>query len=253
MNDAEAALREETRELGGVTAGLVMAGTGIGAAFMAGGRMIRGARGWAGELGYLPVVKDGTAMTLDQVASGAALVACLGVEGAVIRERLEAGGVVFTTVQMIGSYSSHRLWATMGADFSTSSTDVADNYRWDPGNTVFTTPYTAPDMTGMTNYKLLGVCQKPGTQRDYCWTVAGNTAPPVGDLAGDQAEEVDREAGRIKVSLAWTPDEPLRQDIFDAWVYQSINRTIIQRLALKREKASACFSRSRTTSSGEGI
>jgi hypothetical protein len=45
-----------------------------------------------------------------------------------------------------------------------------------------------------------------------------------------QADEVNREDGRIKVSLKWEPEKPLREDIFDAWVNQSINRTILARL-----------------------
>jgi hypothetical protein len=45
-----------------------------------------------------------------------------------------------------------------------------------------------------------------------------------------QAEEVDHDTGRIKVSLSWSPDEPIQEDVYKGWVYQSINRTIIQRL-----------------------
>lgn len=41
---------------------------------------------------------------------------------------------------------------------------------------------------------------------------------------------VEPESGHIRVSMEWKPDTDLPKDIFDAWVYQSINRTIIQRL-----------------------
>jgi hypothetical protein len=67
-----------------------------------------------------------------------------------------------------------------------------------------------------------------------------------------QPEEVDRESGRIKVSLSWSPDEPLREDVFDGWVYQSINRTIIQRLgAMSSEiRLAASLNHSYMTESG---
>jgi predicted NBD/HSP70 family sugar kinase len=93
LNDAEAALTEEAHDLGpGATAGLIMAGTGIGAAFLVHGRPLRGARGWAGELGYLPVaVQPGQVAWLDQLAGGAALAARLGVDGVGLRARAERG------------------------------------------------------------------------------------------------------------------------------------------------------------------
>lgn len=40
----------------------------------------------------------------------------------------------------------------------------------------------------------------------------------------------DPTSGDMQVSLEWKPDVPLSQDIYDVWVEQSINRTIIQRL-----------------------
>jgi predicted NBD/HSP70 family sugar kinase len=36
-----------------------MVGTGIGAAFQVGGLPLLGAKGWAGELGYMPIYVDG--------------------------------------------------------------------------------------------------------------------------------------------------------------------------------------------------
>lgn len=41
---------------------------------------------------------------------------------------------------------------------------------------------------------------------------------------------VEPESGHIRVSMKWDPDINLPKNVFDAWVYQSINRTIIQRL-----------------------
>lgn len=90
-NDAVAALAHETHALTGATAAVVMVGTGIGAAFLVGGRLLRGARGWAGELGSAPVAVGDRATTLDALASGAALVASLGDDAAAITRRAEQG------------------------------------------------------------------------------------------------------------------------------------------------------------------
>jgi predicted NBD/HSP70 family sugar kinase len=91
LNDAEAASLEELRDLpAGTTAGMVMAGTGIGAAFVVDGRPFRGARGWAGELGSIPIVGPQGVATLDQLASGAALVRRLGGGAASVLARAAA-------------------------------------------------------------------------------------------------------------------------------------------------------------------
>jgi predicted NBD/HSP70 family sugar kinase len=93
LNDAEAALVEEAHNLGPeATAGLVMAGTGVGAAFLVHGRPLRGARGWAGELGYVPVaVRPGQVVHLDTLAGGAALARRLGTDGVGLRAQAERG------------------------------------------------------------------------------------------------------------------------------------------------------------------
>jgi predicted NBD/HSP70 family sugar kinase len=93
LNDAAAALVEEAHDLGpDATAGLVMAGTGVGAAFLVHGRPLRGARGWAGELGYLPVaLGPGQVARLDQLAGGAALAQRLGTDGVGLRAQAERG------------------------------------------------------------------------------------------------------------------------------------------------------------------
>ena len=96
VNDAAAALAEECHDApADVTAAVVMAGTGIGAAMRAFGRPFGGANGWAGELGSIPIASapDGV-RTLDQLASGQALVARLGTDGATLRARVEAGDEV---------------------------------------------------------------------------------------------------------------------------------------------------------------
>jgi predicted NBD/HSP70 family sugar kinase len=96
INDAAAALAEECHDApADVTAAVVMVGTGIGAAMQVQGRPFGGANGWAGELGSIPIASgpDGI-RTLDQLASGQALVTRLGTDGATVRARLEAGDEV---------------------------------------------------------------------------------------------------------------------------------------------------------------
>jgi predicted NBD/HSP70 family sugar kinase len=80
VNDAQAALLEELHDApAGLTAGVVMVGTAIGAAFLADGAPLRGASGWAGELGYLPCAIGPEIKPLDQVAGGAAMAVRRGV------------------------------------------------------------------------------------------------------------------------------------------------------------------------------
>jgi predicted NBD/HSP70 family sugar kinase len=93
MNDAEAALVEEACTLEpGATSAMVMAGTWIGAAFRVNGAPLRGVCGWAGELGYMPIlVGDGTVARLDDLAGGAAIAARLGTDGAGLYELAARG------------------------------------------------------------------------------------------------------------------------------------------------------------------
>ena len=87
VNDVEAALREELHDAPpGLTAGVVMAGTAIGAAFIVDGSPLRGTSGWAGELGYFPCVVEGQTRRLDEVAGGAAMAARRGVAPAKLAE-----------------------------------------------------------------------------------------------------------------------------------------------------------------------
>lgn len=74
LNDAEAALIQELKTLKDCSsAGVVLVGSGIGAAFLVDGRVLRGTRRWAGELGSIPLSVDQKYMTLDSLASGAAI------------------------------------------------------------------------------------------------------------------------------------------------------------------------------------
>jgi predicted NBD/HSP70 family sugar kinase len=92
VNDVEAALLEEMHDApSGLTAGVVMVGTAIGAAFLVHGTPLRGTSGWAGELGYFPCGVGPEAKRLDEVAGGAAMAAKRGVGPAMLAELALAG------------------------------------------------------------------------------------------------------------------------------------------------------------------
>ncbi len=93
LNDAEAALAEEAHDLApDATAAIVMAGTWIGAAIQSHGAQLRGARGWAGELGYAPITaRNGEVARLDDLAGGGAIARRLDTDGAGLYERASRG------------------------------------------------------------------------------------------------------------------------------------------------------------------
>ena len=92
VNDVEAALREELHAAPpGLTGGVIMAGTAIGAAFIVDGAPLRGTSGWAGELGYFPCMVGGETRRLDEVAGGAAMAAGRSVAPAKLAELALAG------------------------------------------------------------------------------------------------------------------------------------------------------------------
>ncbi|MCX5564839.1 ROK family protein [Alcaligenes phenolicus] len=72
VNDANAALHATVIDLASdKTAVTVMVGTAIGCGLMLDGKVFRGARGWAGELGYWPVQASGSQWKrLDDIAGG---------------------------------------------------------------------------------------------------------------------------------------------------------------------------------------
>ncbi|MFM7346087.1 MAG: ROK family protein [Tagaea sp.] len=91
LNDARAAAVAELEDLPrGGTAAIVMIGTAIGAALIADGRILDGAHGFAGELGYLPM-GDGT---LDEAAGGAAILRRAKCDAPTLKLRLLAGDAV---------------------------------------------------------------------------------------------------------------------------------------------------------------
>lgn len=92
VNDVKAALAEEMYDAPpGITAGVIMAGTAIGAAFRTEGRPLLGASGWAGELGYLPLMTEGGVRRLDELAGGSFIAARLGFTADELARKAEAG------------------------------------------------------------------------------------------------------------------------------------------------------------------
>jgi glucokinase len=101
LNDAEAALMQVVADIQPQKViVVVMVGTGIGAAIWINGTIFRGASGWAGELGSMPM---GDGRTLDECASGAAILRELGVSVQMMRD-MAAGGerVTITEIERAG-------------------------------------------------------------------------------------------------------------------------------------------------------
>ncbi len=106
MNDVEAALVEEASGLPPrANVAVVMVGTGIGAAFLVDGAVCRGARGWAGELGHIPIVVDGESHSLDELASGSALLRLLDSDFEAILAACQQGDAgTLATVRKAGRF-----------------------------------------------------------------------------------------------------------------------------------------------------
>jgi predicted NBD/HSP70 family sugar kinase len=76
-NDVRAGLAHVSDDDDLGTTALIMAGTGIAVAVRAGGVVIAGANGWAGELGSIPLQTAEAVQTLDELASGASVLRAL--------------------------------------------------------------------------------------------------------------------------------------------------------------------------------
>ncbi len=82
INDVKAALVEELHDAQpGLTAGVIMVGTAVGAAFQVAGEPLLGANGWAGELGYMPIQTGQGIKRLDELAGGSFIAAKLKSDG----------------------------------------------------------------------------------------------------------------------------------------------------------------------------
>ena len=74
FNDVQAALAEECHDFKeNFTGGVIMVGTGVGAAFITNGVHLTGANGYAGEFGYFPIMLNGNIRRLDELSGGSYL------------------------------------------------------------------------------------------------------------------------------------------------------------------------------------
>ena len=92
-NDTNAALQATVIDLAGdKTAITVMVGSAIGCGLMIDGKVLRGAGGWAGELGYWPVQISGAQWgRLDDVAGGRNMTNRLNVDGSQLAQLSHQG------------------------------------------------------------------------------------------------------------------------------------------------------------------
>jgi predicted NBD/HSP70 family sugar kinase len=89
VNDIRAALTHTSRSLPcDATAAVLVAGTAIGMAWMADGRIINGVSGWAGEIGSMPLPTPEGFCRLDELAGGAAILANTGLSPAEVHAAL---------------------------------------------------------------------------------------------------------------------------------------------------------------------
>ncbi|MEV4430026.1 ROK family protein [Streptomyces sp. NPDC049602] len=79
VNDIRGALAQEAAGLpNSSSAAVIVCGTAVGSAYLCEGRVVRGSRGWAGEVGSMPMPTPQGVKRLDDLAGGAAIVHALG-------------------------------------------------------------------------------------------------------------------------------------------------------------------------------
>ncbi|MEU4128319.1 ROK family protein [Streptomyces wuyuanensis] len=92
VNDIRGALAQESATLPrSSTAAVVVCGTAVGSAYLSEGRVIRGVRGWAGEIGSLPMATPQGVRRLDELAGGGAIVRAAGMPPELIHTALAEG------------------------------------------------------------------------------------------------------------------------------------------------------------------
>ncbi|WP_310426451.1 ROK family protein [Chamaesiphon sp. VAR_48_metabat_135_sub] len=130
LNDAEAALRQVVSDLKPQTvAVVVMVGTGIGSAIYVNGRVLRGANGWAGELGSIPIGIEGK--TLDAQASGAAILQQLGIDADRLSTLVAANDLtVVRSIESAGSSLGMGLAALINLLNPESIVLAGGTFRW---------------------------------------------------------------------------------------------------------------------------
>ncbi len=108
LNDVKAALYEVASTAPkNANIIVVMAGTAIGSACMIDGKVVTGSSGWAGELGYFPVLTNNKIVRLDELAGGAFMTQQLGLsteefQNAVAQNHSQALDIIHTGGQSLG-------------------------------------------------------------------------------------------------------------------------------------------------------
>jgi glucokinase len=105
INDVDAALAEECADVDtDFTGGVIMVGTAVGASFITHGKKLRGASGWAGELGYVPLFIDGKIKRVDELCGGSFLAEQLGISSKEMAQRAEKGETEVLKVVQNGGF-----------------------------------------------------------------------------------------------------------------------------------------------------
>lgn len=89
INDVKAALIEATEGHEEEDSIVIMIGTGIAAGIRQSGQFVNGCRGWAGELGSIPIPTESGIKSLDELASGASILKHAGTDAATFARSLE--------------------------------------------------------------------------------------------------------------------------------------------------------------------
>jgi predicted NBD/HSP70 family sugar kinase len=105
-NDIKAALSQEYGEVeDSFTGGVIMVGTGIGAAMIAAGKPILGTDGWAGELGYFPIPHNGKIKRLDELAGGQYMADRLGLTASEMVRKAHEGEIGVLQIIQEGGFT----------------------------------------------------------------------------------------------------------------------------------------------------
>lgn len=105
-NDIKAALSQEFGEKDdSFSGGVIMVGTGIGAALISGGKPVLGADGWAGELGYFPMVNNGEVRRLDEMSGGQYMADRLGLRASEMVRKAHEGEIEVLQIIQEGGFT----------------------------------------------------------------------------------------------------------------------------------------------------
>lgn len=99
LNDVDAGLIDVLSHLpSNATCLLVMVGTSVGASLAINGKLFNGASGFAGELGYFPMIEEGESTRLDKIAGGRYIISKLGASPEKITAEILKGNQKYISV-----------------------------------------------------------------------------------------------------------------------------------------------------------